>query len=206
MDITLSPNFERQAIAQIEAAKRDENVAQVRLSVVKVTARLLLVRFLRTLANGFAKLLTRRIERRNDRLRNHVLWFRSATEELRALVANTGEPAGDRLIVALDELATAIDVHTARLLSLVEVVNARSRLGFAIHRSIRILSELKASATEMRGAGCVPEIIDATDARLEHSRQRFASLHAEILSGRLNPRATIPTLDATMPAHSENAG
>lgn len=194
-------------MTQILAAFRDENVPAFRLGVVKVTAKLLLVRVLKSVLKVATPAMTQSIRTRNDRLANHVRWFRSAAIELRARVDATGNPASPRLMKALDDLRDAVDKDSRRLLPLLELLDARSRLGFEVHKSVRILSDLKAAAAEMKSAGTTPEVIDAFDSRLENSRRRFAQLHSEILRGHIRPRGEggVQSHVPSLKAYAENA-
>lgn len=183
MEMTLSPNIEREAIQEIHDRRRDESAPPFLLECVKVTAKLLVHGTLHRLLTAIADTIIRHVESRNDRIANHLRWFPRATADLKAKVEETGVPASEELRVALDGLITQISDSTARLLQLVELLDANSELGRAVHRSMRLLLEVKASAIEMKRVGRLAHApVDAITLRIEAAHASMISAHGRILT------------------------
>ena len=126
MQLTLSPDIEREALAEIRSRKRDESAPPLLLECLKLVAKLFVHWSPKRFTLGLVEAFTKHVEDRNDRIANHLRWFHPATAELREKVANSGVPAGEELRVALNGLIRQIDESVASLLSLVEVLDAEN--------------------------------------------------------------------------------
>lgn len=199
MEMTLSPNIEREAILEIQDRKRDESTPPLLLDCLKVTAKLFFHWSPRRFTGGLMEVFTRYVEGRNDRIANHLRWFHPATAELRAKVAETGRPASKELRVALESLTQQIDRSVSSLLSLVEVLDARSDFGRAVHRSIRLLLQVKASAISMQRAGALLDGPDEVTVRVEAATARMIEHYGRLLVG------TAPAQDSRLLQLAEHA-
>lgn len=183
MQLTLSPDIEREALEEIRSRKRDESAPPLLLECLKVAARLFVHWSPKRFTLGLVEAFTKHVEARNDRIANHLRWFHPATAELREKVANSGLPAGEELRVALDGLILQIDASVLSLLSLVEVLDAGTRFGRAVHRSIRLLLEVKGSAIEMKRIGRLVDAPDEVTLRIEEATARMIEHHGRLLVG-----------------------
>jgi hypothetical protein len=181
MELTLSPNIEREAIAEIRHRKRDETAPVLVLKCLKLFANLFLHWSPKRFKNHVVEACTVYIEAKNDGIANHLRWFETATKDLATEVSGTGESASPKLGAALDELVAQIDSTVRGLLSFVEVLNARSRPGRAIHRSIRLLLEVRGRALEMKRVGQLAQPADAITIRIETATARMVEVHARAL-------------------------
>jgi len=183
MQLTLSPDIEREALEEIRSRKRDESTPPLLLECLKVAAKLFVHWSPKRFTLGLVEAFTKHVEARNDRIANHLRWFHPATAELRDKVATSGLPASEELRVALDGLIRQIDESVASLLSLVELLDAGTRCGRAVHRSIRLLLEVKANAVDMKRAGRLVDAPDEVTLRIEGATVRMIQHHGRVLVG-----------------------
>lgn len=183
MHMTLSPNIEREAIQEIRDRRRDESAPAFLFQLVKATAWLLVHGTLHRVLAAIVGNIIRHVKSRNDRIANHLKWFPAATEELRAAVEEAGLPASEDLREALDGLVSQIDETTPRLLRLIEILDASSDLGRAVHRSMRLLLEVKKCAIDMKRAGMLVEQPDEITLRIEAAQAQMIATHGRILTG-----------------------
>jgi hypothetical protein len=181
MELTLSPNIEREAIQELRARQRDETVSAPRFKLVRIVARLVVHDPLHWLLNSLVDQMTRQVERRNDRIANHLRWFPRATDDLRSKVDETGVPAGEELGQALDDLVKQVDESTRRLIALIELLEPNSEFRVAVHRSARLLLEVKASAIEMKRAGRLEAPVHKVSRRVEIANAFLVSSHGRKL-------------------------
>lgn len=211
MEMTLSPNLEREAIREIKSRKGAETPRPLFVQLAKFAAS----RRKGSVWHGLVQFGAHRVigwvESRNDELANHLRWFRGATEDLKIKVERTGIAAGTDLGSALDGLVRRVDSCTNSLLPLLAKVQIDTPFGAQVHRSTRLLLQLKWAAIEMRRAGGLCDGPDEVTLRIEVGLRQMlddsaphrpvsidpqlASLAAQVLARRRSATKPPPLLE-----------
>lgn len=182
MQSTLAPDIERQALEEIRRRGRDESNPPILIVCMKLVARLFVHGSPERFGQSLVDAVTRHLEARNDRLARHLRWFGPATAALRAKLASPGLRAGDELGIALDAHIRQIDRSVARLLPVMEALDAGSKTGLAVQRSIRLLLQVKARAMEMKRIGGLVDPPDETTRRIEQATSGMVERHGQAVA------------------------
>jgi hypothetical protein len=149
MEITLSHDFEQNAIDHLRYLQRDEKVPAPWIVSAPV-------QFLRWGVGLIVSLVVVIVERKNDKLQRHVDWLRAETPQLRERVLKTGAVVSERLLQPLDDLRASLEADAARLTAIaddVRTVSEGTELERAMRRSVRIFLAARDQLGAFRAAG-----------------------------------------------------